>query len=362
MPHRRKDSPFWWISYTDASGQRIRESSGITDHKEAKALESKAKLNAHQQKKWGAEPERTFDELALQYLTATSSKKSHDRDLMSAKQLYRFFSGKVLIHITPQHISDYKTARQKAGIKDGTIIKELRLFSSAINHARREWGWRIENVVSGRVPKKPPSKLRWLTRAEYDALLVAARQSKVPHLHDFIVLAVNTGMRRGEMLHLEWSRVDLEQRLVYLQPDDAKGGTFQSVPLNREALAVLKARKEGGHARWVYHNTENDDGRLQSVKKAFAVAVRRAGLSDVTPHTLRHTCGSWLAQAGIPIRTISEILRHKDIRTTLVYAHLAPDSARVGVAALERDLNVTGTGIIERNDANSSNQGEPQGM
>src|SRR5690606_31096443 len=140
------------------------------------------------------------------------------------------------------------------GVSDATILKELRLFSAAINHARKEWGWEIPNVVAGRTPKKPPGRLRWLTQDEYRALVAGAAESwKAPYIQDFIVLAINTGMRRGEILGLEWSRVDLGRRLVYLQPDDAKSGTFQTVPLNDVATELLARRhRERDSERWVF--------------------------------------------------------------------------------------------------------------
>lgn len=128
MPHKRKDSPFWWISFTDASGERVRESSGTADRREAKALEAKRRLDAHQQKVWGAEPARYFDDLMLRYLTETEGKKSHDRDLSSAKRLYPHFSGKIIQEIAADDVSNYKQARRKDGVKDGTIIKELREY------------------------------------------------------------------------------------------------------------------------------------------------------------------------------------------------------------------------------------------
>jgi len=350
MPHRRKDSPYWWISYTDASGQRIRQSSGTADRKEAAAIEAKRRYESHQQQQWGTEPQRAFDELILAYLRETQSKKTHDRDKYSAKRLYQHLSGIAINTLSPQDINNYKRARLAEGVKDGTIIKELRLLSAAINHAKHEWGWDIPNIVTGRVPKKPQGKLRWLTRDEYHRLLDSAKKTKADYLPEFITIAVNTGMRRGEILGLEWSRVDFGKRLVCLQPEHAKTGTFQTVPLNTVAVDALK-RLWGQHSQWVFSYRGK---RLASVKKSFSAAVAGAGLDGVTVHTLRHTCAAWLVQAGVPIRTVADILRHTDVRTTMVYAHLSPENVHDGVALLERDQIVTTTGENVTKKANFS--------
>lgn len=348
MPQKRKGSPYWWISYTDASGKRVRQSTGTTSRKEAVALESRARLDAHKQQQWGDQPRRTFDELILKYLQETvDAKKSSDRDRYSALRLKPHFTGRYLDEIEPDDINQYRHARIAEGVKnhkgeiirpvsDSTILKELRLFSSALNRARSVWGWQVENVVAGRGPKHPPGKLRWLTRPEYAALVKAAQENKrAPYLADFVRLVTATGMRHDEALGLEWSRVDLDARLAYFRPDDSKGGNFASIPLNNTAAEILQRRKADG-GRYVF---ERDGERMGSVKKAFGSIVEAAGLgSDVTVHTLRHTCAAWLVQAGVPLRTVRDIMRHKDIRTTMIYAHLAPENVREGVAALDKSL------------------------
>lgn len=371
MPHKRKDSPYWWISYTNAGGQRTRESSGTEDYKEAVALESRKKYEAHQQQAWGTEPARTFDELLLGYLQETAArKKSHERDLYSAAPLTAYFTGKLLADITAQDINNYKRHRRDYGVRghngeklrplaDGTIIKELRLLSSAINHARNEWGWKIDNVVTGRVPAKPPSRLRWLTRDEYNALHHQASQGRAKaYLPDFLDIAVNTGMRLKEIMALEWNRVDFGQRLVYLAPDNNKSGRHRAVPLNDTAVRALR-NQWGRHPRWVFVRIIKKHQRaepLGSIKKSFNHACATAGIQNVTRHTLRHTCAAWMVQAGVPLRTVADILGHTDISTTMIYAHLAPENARAGVSVLDdlqRDQIVTTAGKNAPNSANS---------
>ncbi|CAI8803153.1 tyrosine-type recombinase/integrase [Methylococcus capsulatus] len=344
---KRKGSPYWWASYTDASGTRTRRSTGTADFKEAEALLAKWKLEVYKEKQWDEKPSHTFDELMLEYLREHENKRSIDRDRSSLKRLYPFFTEKALDTLTGLDVREYVKRRQGDGVKPATINREIGLLSAALNWARRELEWDVPNPVEGRKQKEPEGRSRWLTKAEAEALLHAAEQvARAPHLLDFIRLALNTGMRRGEMLELEWSRVDLHRSLVYLEGQHQKNGKAGSVPLNGEARAAL-IRRASFRAQycpdspWVFCDKEGQ--RIASVKTSFAAAVQKAGLQDVHPHDLRRTCGSWLVQAGRPIHEVSALLRHSDIRVTdRVYAHLAPENLRAAVQALEGNTAQSG--------------------
>ena len=340
MPYRRKDSAVWWASYADSNGQRVRRSTGTSNQKEAKSLEAKWKVEAYQESHWGEQPVRTFSELMVPYLKATGTiKRCPERDLYIVGHLREVFDGADLRMVGSKDVRTYVAYRQKAGIGPATINRELGLLSAAINWARRELDWDLPNPVQGRRLRPPEGRIRWITRPEAAALLEAAQcEPKAPHLVDFIRLALHTGMRRGEILGLEWRRVDLSENLVYLEGCHQKNGKLGSVPLNREARAALLSRaqfraKHCPASVWVF--AHKGGGRLQSVKRGFSTACHRAGIEDFHIHDLRHTCAAWLVQAGVPMREVAELLRHSDIRTTMRYAHLAPENVRAAVARLE---------------------------
>ena len=147
-------------------------------------------------------------------------------------------------------------------------------------------------------------------------------------------------MRRGEMLELEWQRVDLDEGLVYLRGADQKNGKFGSVPLNETAKAALVLRDEFRRENcpsspWVF--AHKDGERIASVKRSFASACAKAGISDFRIHDLRHCCAAWLVQSGVSIRAVAELLRHADIRVTMRYAHLAPETVRAAVSVLDAE-------------------------
>lgn len=340
MPYKRDDSPSYWVSFTDASGKRIRQPTGTSDLKEAKAIEAKLRLEAFQAKQWGKQPSRTFDELMLAYLKATEDeKRSAERDKYSAKHLYQFFTGHQLEMLKGSDIRAYIVARKSEGAAQGTVNREIGLFSSAINYARNEWDWDIPNPVMGKRLREPEGRIRWLTKEEAGRLTKAAETDpRATHLPDLIRLAVNTGMRKGEMLELEWQRVDLKANLVHLNAEHTKAGKRRSVPLNDEARAALlnRARFRAIHcpdSPWVFANRKGE--RIGSIKTSFSSACEIAEIENFTVHDLRHTCAAWLVSAGASLIEVRELLGHSTIRMTERYAHLAPDNVRNAVARLD---------------------------
>lgn len=350
MPYKRKDSPIWWASYTDASGRRIRRPTGTEDRKEAVAIEAKWKLETHRQKHWEEQPARTFGELMLAYLDGPSQeKRSKARDEYSAKRLYPIFQGRELSSLTASDVRGYIAKRQGDCVAPATINKEIGLFRAALNWARRELEWDVPNPFIGRKLKEPEGRIRWITPEEAARLIeTARREPKALHLVDFLRLGLHTGMRKGEMLGLEWSRVDLGANLVYLGAINQKNGKLGSVPLNSEAREAIlsRARFRASYcpgSPWVF--AHEDGTRIGSIRTAFEGASRRAGIHDFHPHDLRHTCAAWLVQGGVSLREVAELLRHADIRVTMRYAHLSPDNVRAAVKVLEENRSRFGHGV-----------------
>jgi len=143
--------------------------------------------------------------------------------------------------------------------------------------------------------------VRWITRAEADALiLAAASEPKAPHLADFINLALNTGCRRDELLRLEWRRVDL----IHLEGHHTKSGKRRSVPLNGPARGstVGRAAFRAQHcptSPWVF--CQQGGERVQSIKRSWATACRRAGIEDFRIHDLRHNSASRIIPSKLSI-------------------------------------------------------------
>ncbi|MCI0440066.1 MAG: recombinase XerD, partial [Chloroflexi bacterium] len=126
MPYRRKDSPVWWVSYTDASGKRVRCPTGTTNRKEAEALEAKWKLEAHQERHWDKPPSRAFDEVLLVFLQATQEvKRSARDDRLHARRLREVFGGREMNGLQPADIRAYIARRKADGVSNATVNREL---------------------------------------------------------------------------------------------------------------------------------------------------------------------------------------------------------------------------------------------
>ena len=283
----------------------------------------------------------------LAYMDATGhTKKSAQLDRWSAKALYPFFSGRIISDIKGGDIKGYIARRRGDGVGDHTIRRELSLFSTAINYCCRELEWDISNPVKSRNIPEPEGRIRWITRPQTESLITAASTSgKAPYLADFIRLAVHTGCRKGELLELDWHRVDMHRNLITLEAIHTKNSKRRFVPLNAVARGALINRlrlraEQCPDSPWVF--SRPDGTRLGNIRGSFATACRKAGIDDFHIHDLRHTCAAWLVTAGVPLPEIRDLLGHASITMTEKYAHLAPENIRMAVARIDGTLSENG--------------------
>jgi len=244
-------------------------------------------------------------------------------------------------------------ARQR-GKADETVRRELTVLRAAINFDF-EHG-RLTRAVPVWLPPPGAPKDRWLTRNEAARLLLGARgfdvrpdvrrEDRSPramhwqdtgHLALFVALGLYTAARKEAILSLRWPQVDFARGLIDLNPP-GRGRTAKGrpiVPIPRRLMTFLRlARRRGTD---LGHVITFRGKPVLDIKKGFAAACERAGVPDVTPHTLRHTAATWMAQAGVPMRVISLYLGHTDSRTTeRTYAHHSPDFLAPARDALDR--------------------------
>lgn len=340
MPYKRADSPYWWIFVTEANGKRIRRSSGTSDYAAAKAVEQQAKADAWKEKEWGVNPPRSFDDVMIPYLRhASQHQRSFETTMHRVKPLRAHFTGVVMNDLGGKEIRAYTTMRMESGVSAATVNRELAALSAAINWCNVEFEWALPNQVKGRTLREPEGRVRWLTRAEVESLCrVARKQRNGDLLDDFIHLAVNTGCRKEEMLGLEWRRVDLVNRLIYLEGKHTKAGKRRSIPLNEGALDALKGRmayraEKCPSSPWVFNRSSGE--RVACIRKGFEAACERAGIKDFVIHDLRHTCAAHLISAGVALAEVRDLLGHSTITMTERYAHLAPARVRDAVRILD---------------------------
>lgn len=172
---------------------------------------------------------------------------------------------------------------------------------------------------------------------EMKARLKAAADGFVDHLKPAIIISLNTGLRRGELLKLKRQSIDFEQNILTVEAGTAKSAKTRRVPLNAEALSILKAwlwqKKESG-VQSLFVFSDVDGQPFRDMRTSWEGLVARAALSDFRWHDLRHTFASKLAIAGIDIYRIKDLLGHTDIKMTSRYAHLQPQHMRDAVDSL----------------------------
>jgi len=147
-------------------------------------------------------------------------------------------------------------------------------------------------------------------------------------------------MRRGEVLTLKWVDLNFDQKLVRVT--HTKNHRIRYIPMNSKMEKLLESMKPKATTwemtPYVFANAETET-KFKDLSRAFEGACRRAGLEDVTFHTLRHTFASRLAQAGVPLNTVRELLGHGDMTVTMRYAHLAPNNLREAVQVLVKEAS-----------------------
>lgn len=333
--YRRKDSPFWWASWSE-NGKTVRRSTGIRITNDPRGTEAKrvrAGLLAGGYQP-AAEPGYRWIDIVGQYIAdnrarwrpATQMEYRH-----ALKKLVAFFGEDSGL----QTRSDVKVyiREQLKTLAPGSVNIHITLMRAAYSHARVEMELDIPNPWERRTLPVNNERGRYLTREEADRLIAAAETSKARYLSDFIRLALNTGLRHRELLGLTWDRIDLEAGTIAFEGEDQKNGKRAVIPINSGARIALMNRlaKRDGDRVFACKGRP-----IISVKNAFMMARTRAGLPDVCIHDLRRTFGSWLVQSGVSIHAVSGLLRHSDIRITArVYAHLGIEEYREAASVLD---------------------------
>lgn len=220
-------------------------------------------------------------------------------------------------------------------VSAGTVRRELATLLAALHHAVRKK--RLTRAPHVWMPPPPVGKDRWLPRTEAAALLRAARREPQArrHLPRFILLALYTGARKGAVLDLQWTQVDFLAGTIKLNPP-GRAQTKKKrpvVPMTDKLRAHLRRWHRKSNSPYVVARLGEG---VESIKNSFASACETAGLDGVTPHTLRHTCGTWLAQAGVDLWKIAGWLGHSLARTTELYAHHHPAHMQEAKRALDR--------------------------
>jgi integrase len=330
LRQNQKRGGTFYIYWTDARTGRSRErSTGTRDRAEAHQAFADWLGQRDDSPAWDG-PRRASQTTIADVLTLYAEEHAPETAAAetvrySIQALLGWWNTRTCDHIKPETCRAYVRARAAAGIAESTAGRELTTLRSALGYAVKNGKLLDRPFVE--LPRRPPSRDRWLTRNEAAKLLQQSRHEPHSrgHLPLFILIAIATGARPSAIFDLRWTQIDFTQNRIDFNPPGrkrtSKGRPIISIP-RRLRWFLLRA-----HARASSPYVLSWHGKkLTTVKSSFRKACRRAGLGgDVVPYVLRHSCGTWLAQQGVPLWQIGGWLGHNQERTTELYSHHHPD-------------------------------------
>lgn len=218
-----------------------------------------------------------------------------------------------------------------------TVVRYLASLSHVFSVAIADWEWATDNPVA-RIskPKEPKGRERFLNHDEVNRLLKSCQASTSPHLYTAVVLALSTGMRRGEIVNLRWPMVDL--RTGFIRLTETKNGSSRSIALTgpiRTLLTQKYAARSPG-TDWVFPPASGT--QPWDLKKPWSTALKKAGITNFRFHDLRHTAASHLAMSGATTVQLSEILGHKTLAMVKRYSHLTATHTATVLEAMTSEM------------------------
>ena len=324
--YRRKDSRYWWIDATLPNGQRVCRSSKTEDRQQAEAYLAKLRHEAFQASYLGIKPKRTWQEAVVRYLAVKVTLRSIEDVRRICRMLDPYLGSHTLDQINGDVVWSIIQGELGKGNKPATVNRYLATVRSLLRMARDEWQW-IDNFPKIRMLGGEVERDRWLTREDADRLLSFCPE----HLAALVKFALATGCRAREITGLEWERVDLDRHTAWL--NQTKNGTPRGVPLNRDAVAVLK-EQQGKHKQYCF-TFKGKPIRWQISDKIWRRAVKEAGFTELRFHDLRHTWASWHRQAGTSCDELKDLGGWKSRQMVDRYAKFATEHLSVAAARIE---------------------------
>jgi integrase len=302
---------------------------------------------------------------------ATTHVKTSKATLARLQFSFSEFLELKLDELTAWQVEKWRMARKKGGTKDSTINRELNDLKSSLNKAV-EWGLLAEHPLATVKRSKVDNnaKVRYLSDEEETRLRQALIDREQRHRHErtnanhwrasrqypllkefnpfeytdhlapIVLLAMNTGLRRGELFNLTWDDINLKTGLLTVEGDGAKSGKTRHIPLNDEAIAVIQKWQLTHKVKRGYVFPSDEGGRLDNVRKSWGGMLKQANIEAFRFHDLRHHFASRLVMAGVDLNTVRELLGHSDYKMTLRYAHLAPEHKLAAVQKLNRPVTL----------------------
>jgi integrase len=316
-------------------GEKYREIVG--DTKQA-ALKRLRELETRLEKGKDISPKKVpFDFLCNEYLRWTQTNLApqtiRERVIAVRAHLKPFFTG-LASDVDVRSVEAYKILRMGKNISPCTMNSELKVISCILKFGvENEYIEEMPKIRRVKVPKKIP---RFLSAEEIGKVLAAAR----PDVRPMLQLLMFSGIRKGELRHMEWDDVDFENRLLHVRPKDTwrpkTANSVRTIPLCEPAIGALRMARERAEKRKVKSSLvfPGRNGPLTDIRDSLKGACERAGVPHICIHGLRHTFGSQMGMAGADPFAIMKALGHSDLQMTMHYVSLGKSHIREQVEKL----------------------------
>ena len=346
-----KKGAVYWIDYY-VGEKRYREAVG-PNRREAEAALGKKLAEIREGRFFDRKdfPAVTVEELAKRFLEWAKVKKSVEGYRVHSRPIVEHFRGRLISTITEHDVERFRSVRKDTPTRtmtarsNSTLNHDLAMFKMMMNKAVA-WGLLERNPAAKVKPlRETKGRTRFLSVEEAKNLIEAASR----HLRPILICALETGMRRGKILGLRWSDVDMKNAMIYF--GETKNGKARHVPMSNRLRATLAALPRRLGTDFVFTGsilkTPAGNGRnrplnqpigkvepFHDVRTAFQTACTKAGIEDFRFHDLRHTAASHMIMAGVPFKTVGEILGHTTTAMTERYSHLTPEHKRKAIEML----------------------------
>ncbi|MGE0190284.1 MAG: tyrosine-type recombinase/integrase [Steroidobacteraceae bacterium] len=332
---KRGNSQYWYIQFQFQGHTYIR-SAKTTEKRVAEQMEREWKRELHARTYLGQKDRITIKAAVEQFLASRMGTPGHHPLSVNSVALFRLFRvNRFLDEITSIDLEKVKRDREAEGVQPATIRHLFNLIRGAWKHARR-LGYQVSQFEFPAV-KAGKHRLRYLTGDEENRLVaelnprrvikcLPAYENRLPEMvsqmwdaHDLVILLLDTGARYSEIAGLEWRQVILESREIHLWRTKVQNESV--LYMTDRVFEVLNRRTRSTNTSpYLFQNKAG--GRRGYTSQPIRKALKRAGITGCSIHTLRHTHASRLIQNGMSVYEVKEVLGHSDIKTTMRYAHL----------------------------------------
>lgn len=295
---------------------------------------------------------------------AESNLKGHLETTRTLNTDFKHLHSRYLGDISQWDAQKWASNMQKAGLRNTTINRRMASLKGVLSRAK-EWGVIESNPLAGMKSLKTDDSpnVRYLSSLEKSQLLKALNERQeeqrmrrkshnrwlntrhnnitaplaetyTDYLMPIILLALNTGMRRGEIFDLRWTDVNLRRKLITIRGEISKSGSTRHIPMSNEAHACLSAWKPEHLKNQLVFPSPTTGFRLNNIYSSWKKLLEKTGINNFRFHDLRHHFASTLVMKGVDLNTVRELLGHSDIKTTLRYAHLAPEHTAAAISVL----------------------------